>query len=147
MATLREALTELLRSISADEPPRARGSIFRREEERRGIQLLIDHLSPEQRAQYEKRGYFEVTGGDTGRRYRIRRGSQMNVEALDRNSCRVHLLCFMPEGRIPLGDIMLAQKIALELFEREALGVANRAPMWDYASEEGPPFLRRYPRR
>jgi hypothetical protein len=26
-------------------------------------------------------------------------------------------LCFMPEGELAVGDIMLAQKLALELFE------------------------------
>jgi hypothetical protein len=34
--------------------------------------------------------------------------------------------CFMPAGRLAAGDIMLAQKIALETDERNALAVANR---------------------
>jgi hypothetical protein len=32
----------------------------------------------------------------------------------------VRLLCFMPRGELPVGDIMLAQKMAPELFESEA---------------------------
>jgi hypothetical protein len=34
-------------------------------------------------------------------------------------------LCFVPGDLLPVGDIMLAQKLALELFEIEALKVAN----------------------
>ena len=69
-----------------------------------------------------------VTGGETGKCYRIRRGHQMNVEELDKNGKRRHVLCFMPEGHLAQGDVMLAQKIALELFEFEALKIANRMP-------------------
>jgi hypothetical protein len=49
----------------------------------------------------------------------------MNVEELDAAGRRVGLLCFTPQGRLPLADNMLAQKIALELFELEALKVAH----------------------
>jgi hypothetical protein len=34
--------------------------------------------------------------------------------------------CFVPEGGLVAGDVMLAQKIALETNERAALAVANR---------------------
>ena len=37
----------------------------------------------------------------------------------------------MPRGGLPVGDIMLAQKIVLELFESEAIRPANRSPMRD----------------
>jgi hypothetical protein len=33
--------------------------------------------------------------------------------------------CFYPEGRLSKGDVMLAQKVALETFEGEALKIAN----------------------
>ena len=59
------------------------------------------------------------------------RGYQMNVEELDSRGRRRRLLCFLPEGRVPVGDIMLAQKIALELFESEALKVAHHVPPRD----------------
>ena len=103
----------------------------RREAELRGAQLLSDHLSREQRSEYERRGYFHVTGSDTGKRYRIQHGQQMNIEELDERGRRVRVLCFMPEGRVPLGDVLLAQKMALELFEADALRVANQSPLWD----------------
>ena len=97
----------------------------RREAHVRGIQLLEENLSPAQRDQYKKYGYFDVVGGETGGRYRIRYGSEMNVQLLDgkgRPSC---WLCFVPEGKLVVGDIMLAQKLALELFESQTLKVAN----------------------
>jgi hypothetical protein len=96
-----------------------------------GAGLLTHNLSPVQRAQYAARGHFDVTGGDTGRRYRILRGYQLNVEELDPGGQRRRLLCFLPEGRVPVADIMLAQKIALELFESEALKVAHHTPARD----------------
>jgi len=36
--------------------------------------------------------------------------------------------CFVPSGFLVPGDVMLAQKIALETDERGALGLANRFP-------------------
>jgi hypothetical protein len=90
------------------------------------IQLLNASLSQQQRDQLEKRGYFEVIGGTTGKCYRIRSDYRMNVEELDKNGRRVCLLCFVPRGRLMLGNIMLAQKLALELFETQALAAANK---------------------
>jgi hypothetical protein len=72
-----------------------------------------------------------VIGCVTGRRYRIRHGCVMNVEHLDDIGRRVRALCFMPEGGLAVGDIMLAQKIALELFETEAIWIANKSPALD----------------
>jgi hypothetical protein len=92
----------------------------------RGIRLLMENLTPAQRTQYEKYGYFDVAGGKTGKRYRIRHGRQMNIEQLDRNGRRVCGWCFFPQGSLVAGDIMLAQKAALELFEADALRIANR---------------------
>jgi hypothetical protein len=91
----------------------------------RGIRLLIENLTPVQREQYKKFWYFDVAGGETGRRYRIRNGLQLNVEQLDSKGRPLRRLCFMPKGDLVVGDMMLAQKLALELFESEALKVAN----------------------
>jgi hypothetical protein len=97
-----------------------------REAHARGIQLLRESLSPNQSAQYEQYGYFDVVGGETGRRYRIRSGSQMNVHQLDKKDRPVCVLCFVPEGGLVVGDVMLAQKLALELFESGTLKAANK---------------------
>jgi hypothetical protein len=37
--------------------------------------------------------------------------------------------CFAPKGSLAAGDVMLAQKIALETDERSALTVANSFPL------------------
>jgi len=97
-----------------------------------GMRLLTDNLSPAQRDQLAVFNYFYVIGGDTGARYRIHLRSQLNVEALDARGRCIRMLCFMPKGRLPVGDTMLAQKIALELFETEALRITHDQPAWDY---------------
>lgn len=63
----------------------------------------------------------------------------MNVEELDKNGRRVCLLCFVPGGRLVVGDVMLAQKLALELFELQALTVANKIPP-RYLRSDGMPL-------
>jgi hypothetical protein len=97
-----------------------------RKAQARGLRLLRENLSPNQNAQYEQCGYFDVFGGETGRRYRIRAGYQMNVYQLDKKGRTVCVLCFAPDGELVVGDVMLAQKLALELFEADTLKVANR---------------------
>jgi len=99
---------------------------FSTEAEARGLRLLRENLSPTQREQQESYGYFDVLGGDTGRRYRIKNGLQLNVELLDNKGRTKAVLCFMPEGNLVAGDVMLAQKLALELFESDTLKIANK---------------------
>ena len=94
--------------------------------EHRAEALLNEWLCPEQRAALERHGYFEVGGCHTGKRYRIRRGRNMNIEELGKNGAQVAVWCFGPAGHLPLGDVMLTQKLALEINEQAALGVANR---------------------
>ena len=98
----------------------------RRTAEEKGLTLLRQWLSPAQLAQYEKYGYFEVMGGESGKHYRIRPTRQMNVDELDQHGARTAAWCFGPDGELPIGDVMLAQKIALENNERAALALANR---------------------
>jgi hypothetical protein len=130
MALVRRILMDLLISATAPERFELCGlwgpSAATPEAHARGIKLLEENLSPAQRYQYKVFGYFDVAGGETGRRYRIRYGSQMNVEQLGERGEPVRVLCFMPEGKLVVGDIMLAQKLALELFESDTLKAANR---------------------
>jgi hypothetical protein len=88
--------------------------------------LLKEWLSPEQRATLESYGHFEVRGSHTGKCYRICRGRNMNIEELGKNGAQVAVWCFGPAGHLPLGDVMLTQKLALETNEQAALRVANR---------------------
>ena len=112
---------------------------------RHSMRLLSDNLSPLQREQLALSSYFEVIGGDTGTRDRIHVGDQMNVEALDRHGRRMQSLCFLPKGHLPIADTMLAQKIALELFEKETLRIARgQPPTWIIHSLERPPYGFRY---
>jgi hypothetical protein len=109
--------------------------------EERGRRLLKDWLSLEQRRQFEAFGYFEVVGCDTGKRYRIRYGASTNVEEIDAAGKSKMGWCFVPKGYLVPGDVMLAQKIALETSERAALAVANRfTPMPSAARENRRPF-------
>jgi hypothetical protein len=94
--------------------------------EERGLSLLREWLSPEQRAQYDARDYFEVVGCHTGKRYRICHGIGANVFELDDTGLRRAGWCFVLKDPLVAGDVMLAQKIALETDERGALAVANK---------------------
>jgi hypothetical protein len=78
-----------------------------------------------QRAQFAKKGYFDVVGGDTGKQYRIYPGAMANVCEIDEKGRPRRDLCFGPMGELPIGDVMLAQKIALENCESSALAVAR----------------------
>src|SRR5215471_5583239 len=100
--------------------------------------LLKEWLSSEQLLQYERNRWFEVVGSKTGKRYRIQEQQQQNVYELNAEGRPVRGWCFMPNGRLATGDVMLAQKIALETDEKGAMQVALR--FW---SETG---LRRFVR-
>ena len=93
--------------------------------EARGLKLLRDWLSPEQLAQYEAFGYFDVIGGESGKRYRVSLGTGMNILELDEAGGHRCGWCFVPEGCLVAGDVVLAQKIALETNESGALAVAR----------------------
>jgi hypothetical protein len=96
-----------------------------RAREARGLKLLKEWLSPEQLAQYEANGYFDVTGCDSGKRYRIRHGTGTNIYEMDDAGQTRAGWCFVPDDSLVAADVVLAQKIALETNERGALAVAN----------------------
>ena len=106
--------------------PRVRWRIrSRRPEEKRGVALLRSWLTPAQALQWDSRAEFEVVGCDTGTRYRITCGTIMNIHELDPGGNAVAQWCFAPEGRLVTGDVLLAQKIALETMESRVLALAN----------------------
>jgi hypothetical protein len=90
------------------------------------LRLLRQWLSPSQRSQFAEESCFEVVGGDTGKRYRIHAGAATNVCELDERGRPTLGLCFLPMGDLPIGDVMLSQKIALESAESYALRAARR---------------------
>ena len=69
--------------------------------EARGLLLMRDWLSPNQRKQFDNSGYFDVVGCDSGKRYRIYHGmAPPNVYEID-DAGRLKMgLCFMPIGRL-----------------------------------------------
>lgn len=91
--------------------------------------LLREWLLPEQRAQFDANKWFDVIGCDTGKRYRIRYGRATNVVEISEEHCPVIGWCFVPKGPLVAGDVMLAQKIALETDEHAALSVAQPFPV------------------
>jgi hypothetical protein len=97
----------------------------RSEAEKRAMVLLRSWLTPEQDKQWSTRREFEVIGCDTGTRYRITHRAVMNIHQLDSAGRTVAEWCFAPEGGLASGDILLAQKIALETMERKVLALAN----------------------
>ena len=94
--------------------------------EGKGRALLQQWLTPAQRRQFEQQGYFDVVGCATRRRYRVQYGSVANVQEVDFEGRSGWFLCFAPDGYLVPGDVMLAQKIALETDELAALAVATR---------------------
>jgi hypothetical protein len=109
-------LTLILLPVLAVES-QSRRNRARKPAEERGFALLQAWLAS-QRA-------FEVLGCDTGTRYRITCGTAMNVHQLDQTGRSVAKWCFVPEGDLVTGDILLAQKIALETMERQVLKLGN----------------------
>ena len=100
--------------------------------EGRSLRLLREWLSPAQREQFARKGYFEVIGSDSGKQYRIHAGAAVNVCEIDERGRLQDGLCFMPIGALPIGDVMLAQKIALETSEAEVCAVAGRFTPTDF---------------
>ncbi|WP_225145527.1 MULTISPECIES: hypothetical protein [unclassified Bradyrhizobium] len=93
--------------------------------EGRSLRLLREWLSQAQREQLARKGYFEVIGNESGSQYRVYAGTSGNVCVVDERDHQQEGLCFMPVGSLPIGDVMLAQKIALETCEAHVRAVAK----------------------
>jgi hypothetical protein len=129
--SIHERLAEFYTSLVNDPEWRSVAAGLGDHLEDRAVRLLQENLSPAQRSQYQQHQYFEVVGGTSGKRYRIRDGLSMNIEELRKDGSLACRWCFSPRGGFAMGDVMLAQKLALELYECEALGVANRVARGD----------------
>lgn len=95
----------------------------------RARELLVEHLTPQQRETFDANGWFVVEGGRSKTQYRIRAVESMvaNVDVLNKAGSRTHRLCAHVQiGTVPLGDQLLAQKVMIELAEDDFLRVANR---------------------
>ena len=90
----------------------------RRQARRRAEALLLDWLSPDQRRQYQARGWFEVTT-PRGYRYRVLRGGVVRLDP------RGSAYCIEATSPVPAADEMLANKLLLETDERRFLATAH----------------------
>jgi hypothetical protein len=93
----------------------------------RSMELLLAHLTSEQRHTFEQNKWFIVEGGRTKRKYKVHAQGSLNanVEVIGEN----HRLCAHCDHYLmPHNDHVLMQKIMLELDEDNFLMVANRHP-------------------
>jgi hypothetical protein len=91
-------------------------------------QILLEHLTPDQREMVEKNGWFVIEGGKTGKIYRI--GSKSiagNVEELDEKGKVIAKYCCHLPHQYPQSDHLLTQKLMLEWDEEEFLRKANKS--------------------
>jgi len=100
----------------------------REEAKRKSEQLLIRHLSPQQRRTFRKEGHFTVISS-RGERVRIRCNTLYgNVEELHGNGRVRRRLCAHPLF-VPRNDAFLAQKLAIETDHDAFERVANVHPL------------------
>lgn len=95
----------------------------------RANQLLLEHLTSDQRDTFTRNGWFMVEGGKSKTRYRIRAGTLVgNIDVLDPKDKMTHRLCgHVSHNRgVPIGDHLLAQKMMLQYDEDAFLRIANR---------------------
>jgi hypothetical protein len=106
--------------------------------------LLRTNLTETQCQDYNHYQAFDITGGETGTVYRIHRGRQANIQIRKSTDLLLSFLrqrrlwppsyigqlgglrmCAIPKASMPIGDILLTQKLALELRETDVLMTAN----------------------
>jgi hypothetical protein len=85
--------------------------------------LLLENLSPKQKAQFLLKDWFSVDGKLN--RYRIRYSTTYNVDVINDGGFVSSSLCAVPLGRVPIPDSMLAQKLVLENDEELFMRVAH----------------------
>lgn len=92
--------------------------------EEKAYKLLLKHLSCSQKKMEKEKGYFEVVGNDTGKKYYIGRFCSYNVRMVG----GIRAYCFyVHKGGQPVtaSDQRLAQKILLENDEYRVMDFAN----------------------
>lgn len=105
---------EWLQAVQLARERRSRQALQQAQAEQRALSLLRTLLSREQHDEFDRYGYFHVTGGRSGVRYRIRRNCGVNVDVLG-NDGNVHYhLCARPAGDIPMSDVMAGQLLFLQ---------------------------------
>jgi hypothetical protein len=101
-----------------------------RRAKRRALSLMMRLLTPEQRQEFRKSGYFHVIGGSSGNRYRIRAATFANIDVVCASGTVMYRLCAHPAGDVPVYDVMAAQMLHLQdpATEKRFLKQANVHP-------------------
>lgn len=95
----------------------------------RATDLLLSHLSPNQQQNYKNHDYFYVQS-QTGKHYQIKAAGSCNVCLLNTKGNPTMRYCLQfQDGRIPLPDLLLAQKLLLEQNEQLFLKIAVEWPI------------------
>lgn len=94
-------------------------SLEREEAEQRAQDLLIECLSPSQKEEYISFQCFTVIS-PSGKPYKIYNSKSYNVESGG------IAYCAGPRDEVPIGDMMLSQKLILENDEERFLTIANK---------------------
>jgi hypothetical protein len=103
-----------VRAVQDAREQRGRAAVQRVRAAERARMLLLSLLNDAQRREFQLNGYFHVTGGSSGDRYRIRFDSTVNIDVLNADdSVRFHL-CARPAGNIPMYDVMAGQLLYLQ---------------------------------
>jgi hypothetical protein len=89
--------------------------------------LLERALTPQQRRDLFAKRCFYVKGKRFT--YRIREGHSGNVDQLDSAGLVISRFCALPFGRVPVYDVMLAQKLWIETDENMFLKKAAPYPL------------------
>jgi hypothetical protein len=87
--------------------------------------LLLELLTEEQKAEYAEFEYFHVIG-QSGKLYRIKRGSAGNVYSIGLDGNEEHKYCIHARDSVPHEDNMIAQYGLLRTDEEQFLSLANR---------------------
>lgn len=92
--------------------------------EAKADRTLREFLSPEQQNTWDRCRFIVVCGGTTNSVYVIVGKPHTNIYRHEGDKI-FRSLCFVPRKNVPLGDVILLQKLALEANETEAILTAN----------------------
>lgn len=94
----------------------------------KAMRLLRKVVTDEQWAQLKEKGFFEVIGR-SGKKYELHKHTTVSnviqVDFKQRQKMCAHPDLHMDGGTLPMADVLVAQKLAIEHREDEFLAVAN----------------------
>jgi len=90
--------------------------------EDRAFQLLLDHLTENQKEIYTKTGCIPIKGSLGGDFQIDKMGSIYEVDKLGK---KINSICIHPQEEFPMGDVILSKKLFFEICEEEARKVGH----------------------